>query len=54
MNRAPATGFTPELEGLSENERAWIGFLRLISNHTDPAPTLERVQALRYAFYKRD
>ena len=32
---------------LTENERAWIEFLRLASCDSDPAPTLERVQALR-------
>lgn len=41
--------FMPELEQLTEHERAWIGFLRLITNDTDPAPTLARVQALRQA-----
>lgn len=42
--------FHPELEGLTENERAWVGFLRLIAQDTDPAPTLARVQALRSVF----
>ena len=32
---------------LSENEAAWIDFLRLISNGRDLAPTLRRVQLLR-------
>lgn len=32
---------------ISENERAWIGFIRLASNDTDPAPTLKSVQQLR-------
>ena len=49
MSRLPASIFTPELQDLTENERAWIGFLRLIANDSDPAPTLARVQALRLA-----
>ena len=49
MSRFPASIFTPELQDLTENERAWIGILRLIANDTDPAPTLARVQALRHA-----
>lgn len=44
--------FMPEIQHLTEHERAWIGFLRLISNDTDPAPTLARVQALRQVFAK--
>jgi len=32
---------------LSENERAWIEFIRLCSQGRDPAPTLQRVQKLR-------
>ena len=35
------------ISGLSENEKAWITFLRLISDGSDPAPTLRRVQLLR-------
>ena len=35
---------------LSENERAWIEFIRLTSHDIDPAPTLARVQALRRIF----
>lgn len=42
--------FHPELEGLTENERAWVGFLRLITKDTDPAPTLAGVQAVRRVF----
>ena len=47
MTHAPATILHPELDYLTENERAWVGFLRLITQDTDPAPTLARVQALR-------
>jgi hypothetical protein len=43
----------PLLDDLTENERAWVGFMRLISNDTDPAPTLARVQAMRGVFSKR-
>lgn len=32
---------------LTENERAWLRFLRDLSNGRDPAPTLQRVQLLR-------
>tara|TARA_R110002049_G_scaffold27986_7_gene95874 strand:- start:2073 stop:2270 length:198 start_codon:yes stop_codon:yes gene_type:complete len=50
MTHAPASIFHPELEDLTENERAWLGFLRLITQDTDPAPTLARVQALHCVF----
>ncbi len=49
MKNAPPTIFMPNLDDLTENERAWIGFLRLIFNDMDPAPTLERVQGMRLA-----
>lgn len=32
---------------ITENERAWIEFIRLTSCDTDPVPTLEIVQRLR-------
>ncbi len=35
------------MEELSENERDWIVFLRMIAPDCDPAPTLRRVQLLR-------
>jgi len=35
------------MEELTENERDWIVFLRMISLDCDPAPTLRRVQLLR-------
>lgn len=34
---------------VSDNERAWIEFLRLITNGSDPAPDLKSVQILRRA-----
>ena len=37
----------PSDRPISQNERAWIEFLRLISLDSDPAPTLTLVQALR-------
>lgn len=37
----------------TENEKAWIEFIRLASHDTDPAPTLETVQALRQIFTPR-
>ncbi|MEM5521423.1 hypothetical protein WNY39_12395 [Sulfitobacter sp. AS59] len=39
----------PLIADLSENEKAWIGFIRLISKDTDPAPNLARVQGVRLA-----
>lgn len=33
---------------LTLNERAWLRFLRDISNGSDPEPTLRRVQLLRH------
>lgn len=35
---------------LTENERAWIEFIRLVSRDQDPKPTLERVQQLQKMF----
>ncbi|MFI0849673.1 hypothetical protein [Mesorhizobium sp. IMUNJ 23232] len=35
---------------LTENERAWIEFIRLASRDSDPNPTLERVQQLQKMF----
>jgi len=32
---------------LTENEKAWIEFIRVISNGRDPGITVKRVQALR-------
>ena len=32
---------------ISQNETAWIEFLRLASSDSDPAPTLRHVQAMR-------
>ena len=40
----------PSGRALTENECAWITFLRLASRDSDPAPTLKRVQALRQMF----
>jgi len=43
-------GFTlPSARPFTENERAWIGFLRQVSGDSDPGPTLQLVQALRQA-----
>lgn len=35
---------------LTENEMAWIEFLRLITADSDPPPTLARIQRLRALF----
>lgn len=40
----------PWAKPITENEKAWIEFIRLASYDTDPAPTLETVQALRQIF----
>ncbi|MBI1216929.1 MAG: hypothetical protein GC186_00135 [Rhodobacteraceae bacterium] len=37
----------PSDRPLTENERAWVGFIRLVTCEGDPPPTLARVQALR-------
>ncbi len=34
-------------DDLTLNERAWLRFLRDVSNGSDPEPTLRRVQLLR-------
>ena len=34
-------------EELTQNEMAWIEFIRVISNGRDPSITLKRVQVLR-------
>lgn len=38
---------------LTENEWAWLTFLRIISLGRDPAPTLRRVQLFRRICEKR-
>jgi hypothetical protein len=49
MTNLPSSELMPLIADLTENERAWIGFIRLLSNDTDPAPTLARVQGVRLA-----
>jgi len=49
MTNLPSSDLMPLIGDLTENERAWIGFIRLISNDTDPAPNLARVQGVRLA-----
>lgn len=44
---------TQPRDGLTENERGWVEFIRIISEDTDPPPTLEGVQALRTAIRRR-
>lgn len=39
----------PSTRLFTENERAWIGFLRQVSGNSDPGPTLHLVQTLRQA-----
>ncbi len=50
MTCTPGSTPRPKLEDLTENERVWVGFLRLITHDTDPSPTLALVQALRCMF----
>lgn len=38
---------TPTDRPITENEIAWIVFLRLLTDDTDPKPTLRLIQALR-------
>ena len=37
----------PSVHPLTENELAWIEFLRLVSGDRDPPPTLRLVQGVR-------
>ena len=47
-NSVAVAGFQlPSERAISQNERAWIGFLRLVSRDSDPTPTLRCVQLLR-------
>ena len=39
----------PDTAELTQNEVAWVGFIRVASKQTDPAPCLVGVQALRRA-----
>lgn len=41
------------VKDLTENERAWLVFLRMIALDRDPAPTLRRVQLLRRVCERR-
>jgi hypothetical protein len=45
----PRTNFSD----ITANELAWVDFLRLISNGSDPGPTLRRVQLLRRVLRRR-
>jgi len=47
MGAAAPAAYRSRLGILSESEVAWIEFIRLISDDTDPMPTLKRVQGLR-------
>lgn len=48
----PASERSPGSIGtLTENEKAWIDFLRLITSGGDPPPTLAAIQALRVALW---
>lgn len=47
MGAATPAAYRSRLGILSESEVAWIEFIRLISDDTDPMPTLKRVQGLR-------
>jgi hypothetical protein len=40
----------PDDSSLTENERAWVEFIRLTSQNTDPAPTLTAVGLLKHAW----
>lgn len=42
----------PRERAFTDNERAWVEFIRLISHDTDPAPTLWQVQQLRQVIAK--
>ena len=42
----------PDVSDVTDNERAWIVFLRDITNGRDPSPTLVGVQALQRALGK--
>lgn len=53
MTNLPSSDLMPLIGDLTENERAWIGFVRLISNDSDPAPTLARVQGVRLALLEK-
>ena len=35
---------------ITKNERAWIEFIRLLTDDSDPSPTLHLVQELRKMF----
>ncbi|AHM05753.1 hypothetical protein roselon_03498 [Roseibacterium elongatum DSM 19469] len=39
----------PDDSSLTDNEKAWVEFIRLASGGNDPAPTLKAIQALRKA-----
>jgi hypothetical protein len=44
----------PDDGSLTENEKAWIEFIRLVSKNTDPEPTFRAVQALKQAMPRLD
>jgi|GEM_PF-3521611 len=49
-NSKSVDGFKTPTDGpITANEIAWIVFLRLLTDDTDPKPTLRLIQALRLA-----
>lgn len=53
-HRTQGIGRAPEsMPDLTENERVWIEFLRLISDGSDPALRLRDVQLLRRIMRRR-
>jgi len=36
----------PDESSLTENEKAWVAFIRLLANISDPAPAWHRIQTL--------
>lgn len=50
MRRAQSITSPTRQINLFSNELAWVEFIRMISNGTDPGVTLSRIQALRRLF----
>lgn len=47
ISQLPPAGLRRVMPILTDNEWAWIEFIRLCSAEPDPVPTLMRVQTLR-------
>jgi len=54
IEATPASPGSAADASITQNELAWISFIRIASYDTDPPPTLRRVQVLRRLLQDQD